>query len=62
MFSRGNQSSSALVSFLAYDEIDDAVRIANESDLSLSGTVFSAGPERGYMAVADRSVNLMMRT
>ncbi len=35
MFSRaGNQSSSILVSFLAYDEVDDAVRIANDSDLS----------------------------
>jgi aldehyde dehydrogenase (NAD+) len=32
----------------AYDDVDDAVRLANDSDYGLSGTVFSADPERAY--------------
>lgn len=31
-----------------YDDVEDAVRIANASDYGLSGSVFSADPERAY--------------
>jgi aldehyde dehydrogenase (NAD+) len=37
----------------AYDDVDDAVRLANHSDFGLSGTVFTSDPARGY-AVARR--------
>jgi aldehyde dehydrogenase (NAD+) len=36
-----------VVVVMAYDDIDDAVRIANDSDFGLSGTVFTSFPERG---------------
>ncbi|NEE35482.1 aldehyde dehydrogenase family protein, partial [Streptomyces sp. SID7982] len=38
---------------LPYDDVDDAVRIANDSDYGLGGTVWTADPERGA-AVARR--------
>ena len=42
-----------LLSLIAYDDVDDAVRIANDSDLGLSGAVFTADEEAG-LAVARR--------
>jgi aldehyde dehydrogenase (NAD+) len=42
-----------LLSLMAYDTVDDAVRIANDSDLGLSGAVFTADEEAG-LAVARR--------
>jgi aldehyde dehydrogenase (NAD+) len=42
-----------LLSLIAYDGVDDAVRIANDSDLGLSGAVFTADEEAG-LAVARR--------
>ncbi|GGS23636.1 aldehyde dehydrogenase [Streptomyces humidus] len=38
---------------LPYDDVDDAVRIANDSDYGLGGTVWTSDPERGA-AVARR--------
>ena len=46
-----------VVVVMPYDDVDDAVRISNASDYGLSGTVFSADPERAYQvarASADR--------
>ncbi|WP_036516464.1 aldehyde dehydrogenase [Nevskia soli] len=37
-----------VVSVIAYDDVEDAIRLANDSDFGLSGTVFSSDPERGY--------------
>ncbi|MDN4572204.1 aldehyde dehydrogenase [Pandoraea cepalis] len=37
-----------VVSILAYDDIDHAVALANNTDFGLSGTVFSGDVERGY--------------
>jgi aldehyde dehydrogenase (NAD+) len=36
-----------VVCLLPYDDEDDAIRIANDSDYGLSGAVFTADPERG---------------
>ncbi|HTV52255.1 MAG TPA: aldehyde dehydrogenase [Steroidobacteraceae bacterium] len=37
-----------VVSFIAYDDIDDAVRKANDTVYGLHGAVYSKDPERGY--------------
>jgi len=37
-----------VVSFIAYDGIDDAVRKANDTIYGLHGAVYTADPERGY--------------
>ncbi|WP_225625970.1 aldehyde dehydrogenase [Streptomyces werraensis] len=42
-----------VLSLIAYDDVDDAVRIANDSDFGLGGTVWTTDPERGA-AVARR--------
>ncbi|MGW2942172.1 aldehyde dehydrogenase [Streptomyces sp. NPDC001226] len=42
-----------VLAVIAYDDEDDAVRIANDSDYGLSGGVWSADPERAF-AVARR--------
>ncbi|WP_420802577.1 aldehyde dehydrogenase family protein [Streptomyces cavernae] len=44
-----------VLSLIAYDDVDDAVRIANDSDFGLGGTVWTADPERG--AAVARSVH-----
>ncbi|MBY8857309.1 aldehyde dehydrogenase [Nocardia sp. CA2R105] len=36
-----------VLSLIAYDDLDDAVRIANDSDFGLGGTVWTGDPERG---------------
>jgi len=42
-----------VVAVIPYDDVDDAVRIANDSDYGLSGSVWGADPEQG-LAVARR--------
>ncbi|WP_370588714.1 aldehyde dehydrogenase [Pseudonocardia sp. C8] len=42
-----------VVSVLAYDDVEDAVAIANDSEYGLNGAVFTGDPERG-LAVARR--------
>ncbi|WP_188195268.1 aldehyde dehydrogenase [Nonomuraea sp. SYSU D8015] len=42
-----------VLSLIPYDDVDHAVRIANDSDFGLGGTVWTADPERGA-AVAHR--------
>lgn len=42
-----------VLSLIAYSDVDDAVRIANDSDYGLGGTVWTTDPERGA-AVARR--------
>jgi aldehyde dehydrogenase (NAD+) len=42
-----------VLAVIPYDDDDDAVRIANDSDFGLSGGVFSASDERG-LAIARR--------
>ncbi|SHH04578.1 Acyl-CoA reductase [Jatrophihabitans endophyticus] len=42
-----------VLSVISYDDTDDAVRIANDSEYGLGGAVFTADPERG-LAVARR--------
>jgi acyl-CoA reductase-like NAD-dependent aldehyde dehydrogenase len=37
-----------VVSFIAFKDIDDAVRKANDTDYGLHGAVYTADPERGY--------------
>lgn len=37
-----------VVSVMVYDDVEDAIRIANASDFGLSGTVFTGDPDRGY--------------
>lgn len=36
-----------VISLISYDDVDDAVRIANDSDYGLSGSVYTSDPERG---------------
>ena len=36
-----------VLTVIAYDGVDDAVRIANDSDFGLGGTIWTADPERG---------------
>ncbi|SAK79203.1 aldehyde dehydrogenase [Caballeronia temeraria] len=42
-----------VASIIAYDDVDQAVALANDTDFGLSGTVFTSDVERGY-AVARR--------
>ena len=42
----GRRSSGPVLTVIAHDGDDDAVRIANDSPYGLSGTVFSADPQR----------------
>jgi acyl-CoA reductase-like NAD-dependent aldehyde dehydrogenase len=37
-----------VVSIMAYDDIDQALALANDTDFGLSGTVFTSDVERGY--------------
>jgi acyl-CoA reductase-like NAD-dependent aldehyde dehydrogenase len=37
-----------VVSIMAYDDIDEALALANDTDFGLSGTVFTSDVERGY--------------
>ena len=37
-----------VVSVMVYDDLEDAIRLANASDFGLSGTVFTSDPNRGY--------------
>jgi acyl-CoA reductase-like NAD-dependent aldehyde dehydrogenase len=37
-----------VVTIQPYDSVEDAVRIANDTDFGLSGTIFSSDPERAY--------------
>ena len=37
-----------VVAILAYDDIDEAISLANDSDYGLSGTVFSSNPDRAF--------------
>lgn len=45
-----------VVTVVGYDDEDEAVAIANDTDLGLSGSVYSSDPERAY-AVARRVVS-----
>ncbi|MFG3207412.1 aldehyde dehydrogenase [Streptomyces sp. NPDC048192] len=42
-----------VLSLIPYDDVDDAVRLANDSEFGLGGTVWTSDPERGR-AVAHR--------
>jgi aldehyde dehydrogenase (NAD+) len=37
-----------VVTVLGYDNVDEAVAVANDSDLGLSGSVYGADPERAF--------------
>jgi aldehyde dehydrogenase (NAD+) len=37
-----------VVTILGYDDVGEAIKIANDTDLGLSGSVFSADPERAF--------------
>ncbi|GAA2312915.1 aldehyde dehydrogenase [Streptomyces violaceusniger] len=37
-----------VTSFLAYDDLDEAVAIANDTDFGLAGAVYTADPARGF--------------
>lgn len=37
-----------VVTILGYDDVDEAIKIANDTDFGLSGSVFSANPEGAF--------------
>lgn len=41
-----------VLTLIAYDDVDDAVRIANDSEFGLGGTVWTSDPERGAAVAA----------
>jgi acyl-CoA reductase-like NAD-dependent aldehyde dehydrogenase len=41
-----------VLSVISYRDVDDAVRIANDSDFGLGGTVWTSDPERGEAVAA----------